>query len=462
MADPVKTFLKYANLPLPRHTSYPSAAFWSDFTGEQADEFKQSFVSSALDTSLYFHVPYCRKLCLYCGCNKIIVTDEQRQKNDPSFAYLNHLFAEIDTYAPYFENKQVRQIHFGGGSPTFLRPTQFADLFAKVHSHFSIASDAEIAVEIDPRTFSKELLQVFVDHGVNRISLGVQDFDLAIQENVDRIQPYELVKDTVDMIRESGIDAINFDLIYGMPGQDQQKLIYTIDKVLELRPSRVSYFKLAVLPQLFKWQKTFSRHDLPVGEAVYDMASYMIERFSQAGYEFIGLDHFALASDPLAKAYRSEMMVRNFQGMSTHGELDSMGFGPSAISSNQSGFAQLVRDPVEWLSNNHQFCKGYLFEPRDYLIKDLIHELYCYCRVDLPKLAAKHNLDWQERFAEEAQSLNELELDGIVVADGEGRWQLTPVVGRILLRVVGSVFDQFVPKGSWKEASGDMYASTSG
>jgi len=323
-------YRRFAALALPRHTSYPSAPVWTADYGPI--QFRADLGRTALDhkpLALYVHIPFCEKLCYYCACTKEIVPDARRRQHDPAEEFLAGLELEVQRLAPILGGGSVHQIHLGGGSPTFLKVSQLKRLWSILTRDLAPTAGAEVAIEIDPRITTREQLETLRSLGFNRISLGVQDFSDEVQRAVNRRQSLECVRDVVAWCRALGFASINFDLIYGLPYQTVASMADTLDKTLALSPDRVAFFRLAVIPDIFRWQNTFRECDLPSGELSLDLNLLAINRFLKAGYEFIGLDHFAQPEDPLAQARRDRTLQRNFQGVTTGKQLDLIGVEPS-------------------------------------------------------------------------------------------------------------------------------------
>ncbi|MBP6217321.1 MAG: oxygen-independent coproporphyrinogen III oxidase [Oligoflexales bacterium] len=455
----------YARLALPRHTSYPTAPVWeSDFSGALHEKHLLRLSEQKRPWSLYIHIPFCRQLCYYCGCNKEIVSDERRREKDPLHDFLPLLHAELRAKACILRDNPVIQIHFGGGTPTFLSSASLRDLMGLIRSLFSIAPDAEVAMEIDPRVTSDEQLDTLWELGFNRLSLGVQDFDEKVQRAVNRLQPFELVAQKLSYARSVGFCFINFDLIYGLPFQSVQGMAVTLEKVLTLAPERIAYYRMAMIPDLLKWQRAFRKEDLPGEDSTLEMMLLAAEVFQKAGYAFIGLDHFAKKTDPLNLAYESGTLRRNFQGMTTQSGLDIVGFGPSSVSQFEGAYVQNLVDRRAWERSMSEFLnsgadllslpleKGVELNQEDRRRQRLIERLYGYGQIDTQLWLEETGLDFDLHFAKEKIYLEKLIDEGILEPASEGTYHLSPVLGRLLVRVVAAVFDAYVDKGSlWPE-----------
>jgi len=445
---------RYAALALPRHTSYPAASFWND-------EFPQGTYQQLLgetfaggDISLYLHVPFCHQLCYYCACNKLILPKDDPKSEEFGKQLLGTLLREIERCAgaaPAGKKPVVRQLHFGGGTPTWLSTAQLDVLFEKLAQHFSFPSDGERAMELDPRVTSEDHLRVLRQFGFNRISLGVQDFDAGVQEAVNRIQPFELVSKFVDTSRRLGFDLINFDLIYGLPFQTEATMAKTIEQVFLLEPTRIAFYRLAVIPEIFKWQRRFSQVNMPESDLCLRLNLSAINRFRDAGFQFIGLDHFARPEDSLSIALKDETITRTFQGMTTGRGLPVIGIGPSAISQFPSAFAQSEADFYKWTRLTETSLDGFavnrgaFLSTDDCIRRELLVDLYCYREIDKARLQRRTGIDFDSYFAEELLRLVPLVNEGFVELT-PAAVKLTRPLGELLIRVVAAVFDKYLPK----------------
>lgn len=449
-----QTYFKYAQMNLPRHTSYPAAPFWKSEVKEE--ELAQTFSTlskSHNDFSLYIHIPYCRSLCYYCGCNKVIYDDTRMAQKDPRESYLENLFRELRYYHETFRHRKIKQIHLGGGTPTFLSPKQLETMLQFIYQRFDIADNSEFAVEVDPRVTSSDHLRMFAANGFNRISLGVQDFDLKVQKAVNRVQPFELVGKMLEECKKLGF-AVNFDLIYGLPYQTLESMKDTLSKVNELSPDRIAFYRLAMIPYMFKWQKSFQRCDLPEEQEMLDLNLMALNAFTEGGYDFIGLDHFAKKDDALSVAFKEKTLRRNFQGMTTFRDLEILGLGPTSISQFKTGFLQKTKDDKTWRAKTeakeNTFERFYAFTEDDLIRKRLIEDLYCYGSIDKESLEKEFSINFDHYFAKELLTLPELEEDGLVSLEDKNI-KLSPILGRFLVRRVAANFDAFlqqVPESS--------------
>lgn len=454
-------YRRYGGLALPRHTSYPVAPAWKpDFGVEPYIKHLQILKTEKRPFSLYIHVPFCRQLCFYCGCNKEIYPDERRQKNDPTALYIEAMLSEITRIAPYLQDNLIHQIHFGGGTPTFLKPEDIQTLMRSIRQHFAISPQAEIAMEIDPRVTTLDHLHTLKEFGFNRLSLGVQDFDERVQKATNRPQSFELVQTLLQQTRELGFPSINFDLIYGLPFQTMSSMQETIAKVIELSPDRIAFYRMALIPDLFRWQRGFKAEDMPREDMTLDFMLYAINTFCDAGYEFIGLDHFAKKGESLAASVSNKTLRRNFQGMTTLHGLDIIGLGPSAVSQLSHCYSQNIKERKAWQQQALQdftVNKGIELTHEDKIVQELIESLYCYGTIDKLAWEKQWGLKFDEYFKKEIQRLPTLVDDGLLTMNSESL-SLTPKLGRLLVRVVASVFDRYLPEDAFKLGSADGFS----
>ncbi len=447
-------YRRYAGLALPRHTSYPVAPAWTDAYGPA--ELRADLARSRAEgrpRSLYVHVPYCERLCYYCACTKEIVPAARRAAADPGDALLAGLEVEVARVAALVGPGDVRQVHLGGGSPTFLTPGQLRRLWTTLTRPFALAPDAEVAVEIDPRITTREQLQVLRELGFNRISLGVQDFDPAVQKAVNRIQPFEVVEQAVAWCRELGFGSVNFDLIYGLPFQTPATMAATLERTLELAPDRIAFYRLAVIPEIFRWQNVFKPSDLPAGDLPLELNLLAINRFQEAGYEFIGLDHFARPDEALAQARADGSLRRTFQGMTTGKELDVLGFGPSAISQLDDAYAQNHKASADWsgaVATDLAVERGLHLGADDRLRRELMQQLYGHGVIDKRFLEARFGIPFDEYFTDELRRARDLADDGLLTLEPDAV-RLTAPLGRLLVRVAAAVFDRYLPPDAYRK-----------
>lgn len=428
---------RYGSRPLPRYTSYPPANLWS----EQGE----SLAKTALSTigqrplSLYVHVPFCRKLCLYCGCNMMVTRNQ-----DLVARYLRALDAEVAQVAQLLPSRpEVVQVHLGGGTPTYLDPDQLSALWQSLASRFPMARGIEASIEIHPPVTSPDQLIRLAELGFNRVSMGVQDFDPVVQKRINRIQPFEQTRDLVELSRKLGFVSINLDLMYGLPLQTVERFSHTLDRFAELRPDRLALFGYAHMPQLRKHQAVFQRDELPdakIRAALFELA---LSRLLALGYVYVGLDHFVLPDDELVVARSHGELRRNFMGYTTCKSSDVLAFGPSSISEVGSHYLQNERDVVPYCERIEQgvlpIVRGYSLSKDDVIRRDLIMQLLCNLEVRLPAFSAAHGIDFARYFAREIDALAELSRDGLCRMDEEALRIEPP--GQLLLRTVAAVFD---------------------
>ena len=433
--------LQRYDVPGPRYTSYPTAPQFSAGFGEA--QLREVAAASNGDPiprpiSLYLHIPFCTSPCFYCGCNRIITRDKTRGE-----AYLTRLYREIALASSMFDrDREVEQVHFGGGTPNFLDPEQITEVVDVLRRHFSFArgSKMDCSIELDPRFITPAEVGQLGQAGFNRASLGVQDFDPVVQEAVNRIQGVEQTLGIIQACREHGFRSVNVDLIYGLPKQTLEGFARTLDITLEARPDRLAIYGYAHLPNLFKPQHRIHAEDLPSPEAKLDLL------LGQAGYEYIGMDHFALPGDELARAQREGGLHRNFMGYTTHAESDLVGLGVSAISHIGASFSQNPRDLPSWEmaidAGRLPVWRGMYMDEDDVIRADLIQALMCHGALDFRAFEQHHMIDFGAYFSESLARLKPLQDDGLVELD-EGGLRATSR-GRLLLRIIAMCFDRYL------------------
>ena len=441
--------LRRHDRPGPRYTSYPTAPQFSNAFGEQA--LRDVALASNGDPiprrlSLYVHVPFCNSPCFYCGCNRIITRDTARGD-----AYLVRLYREIGLAATLFDrDREVIQLHFGGGTPNFLSPVQLHDVVDTLRSHFrfSDADERDISIELDPRFVNAADIAQLARAGFNRASFGVQDFDPEVQVAVNRIQSVEETRAVVDACRANGFKSVNIDLIYGLPKQNLEGFAKTLDIVADMRPDRVAVYGYAHMPQLFKPQRQLNASDLPDAETRLCLLQLAIERLTAAGYLYIGMDHFALPDDELALAQSRGSLHRNFMGYTTHADSDLLGLGVSAISHIGDSFSQNPRDLLSWqaaLDEGHlPVFRGMRMDEDDQLRADLIQQLMCQGEIPMRALERRHGIDFTEYFADALIKLQPLVDDGLAHIEAD-RITVTSR-GRLLLRNIAMCFDRYLDR----------------
>ena len=437
-------FLARYNRPGPRYTSYPTAPVWNDSFGPaDLERVHQEAERARSPVSLYMHIPFCESLCLFCACNVIIQKDKRVAP-----PYLEVLKREMERVShSVSKQREVVQFHWGGGTPTYLTPEQIDDLFGAVRARFSFAADAEIGIEVDPRVTSREHLETLRRLGFNRLSMGIQDFHPEVQRAIHRIQPYELTRDLLLAARELGFDSINVDLIYGLPYQSPERFAHTVDQILELAPDRVALFSYAHVPWLKKQQGSFAAH-LPEGMQKFEIFRTGLSKFLEAGYLYIGMDHFAKPGDELAISQQKRTLHRNFQGYTTKAGADLYGMGVTAISGIQNAYAQNHRDLAAWEKavgeGGIATMRGYRLSEDDRLRRAVISRLLCHTVVIKDEIAREFGVDFDEYFAGELARLEPPREDGLVLLEAD---QIrTTWLGRIFIRNLAMVFDPYLEK----------------
>lgn len=469
--------LQRYNLTGPRYTSYPTAPIWNEaFSAPQLSTVlgqSKTQETTVQPYSIYVHLPFCENRCLFCGCNVVITKQKTHAET-----YLSYLEKELALMAEKLDlSRPVTQFHYGGGTPTYLTPEQLQQITTLFFNTFTLAPDAEIAVEVDPRVTTVEHLEMLAKLGFNRISLGVQDFNPATQEAINRIQPFEETQALVEQARSLGFKGVNIDLIYGLPFQTPETFKRTIEQVLQLKPDRLALYNYAYIPWMAPWQKQMPESALPSGEMKYAIFCQSTQQFLQAGYHYIGMDHFALPADELSVAWETETLNRNFMGYTTRsGQAELVGFGISAISSWNGHYSQnLKKLPAYYEALDAESLptwRGYQLSVDDLIRQTVIQSLMCQNTVSYAGIAqalqenAKFRLlqrdetlasfDFTRYFADELKALAPLAEDGLLVFTSEG-FELTPL-GRIFSRNVAMVFDAHLVKPS-AEQSPDVPAS---
>jgi oxygen-independent coproporphyrinogen-3 oxidase len=431
----------------PRYTSYPTAdRFLEEFAQQHYLNALAARASSKqqMPLSLYFHLPFCTSLCYFCACNKIITQDKSR-----SAEYLQYLFKEMAMVVPHLgDDRKTGQLHLGGGSPTFLSNDQMSLLMQEVRKHFDFTDDAEISVEIDPRTIDDQMLAHLASLGFNRTSFGVQDFDVAVQEAIHRIQPYDMVAKAIETSRAVGFESINTDLIYGLPKQSVQSFSATLDQLIALRPDRIALYNYAHLPQRFKAQRLINEQDLPDAETRLQIFLMATQRLLDAGYDYIGLDHFALPDDELSRARLDQSLHRNFQGYTTRADSDLVAFGVSAIGKVQGTHVQNDRSLKAYYAclddNRLPVSRGIQMTADDELRAEVIMQLMCSMPVDKALVSQRHGIDFDAYFGDELQRLSQFEDAGLITVD-ERMLRVTDT-GRLFVRGISMVFDAHLHK----------------
>lgn len=429
----------------PRYTSYPTAIQFNNSFDETAyrEEIRQSnFRASPL--SLYFHIPFCKSLCYYCACAKIIT-----QKQERAIHYLQRLHTEIKRQANLIDEKRkVSQLHFGGGTPTYLSDDQLTQLLHTVSDNFNLAptESREFSIEIDPRAVRDTTIPLLKQLGFNRISLGVQDFDTKVQLAINRQQSVEQTFAVIDAARASGYQSINIDLIYGLPHQSVNSFNQTLDKILMKRPERLAIYNYAHMPQKIHAQKLINAADLPDPTTKLAILEMTIERLQTAGYVYIGMDHFALPNDELARAKKNGSLQRNFQGYSIHADSDLIGLGMTSISKINNSFSQNEHKEKAYFraidSDQLAISKGYQLTLDDRIRRDVIQSLMCQTMISFNSISSRYNIDFFDYFHSEIRQLVPMVIDGLIILD-KNQVTVTPS-GQLLLRNIAMVFDAYL------------------
>ncbi|MEZ5540990.1 MAG: oxygen-independent coproporphyrinogen III oxidase [Pseudomonadota bacterium] len=429
----------------PRYTSYPTAVqFHEGFNAESYRTHALGTNASGRPLSLYFHIPFCARLCFYCACNKVVTKNRAH-----ALPYLHDLYREIALQGALFDGaRPVDQLHWGGGTPTFLSHEQMAGLMQETARHFRLRDDdtGEYSIEVDPREADAQTIALLREIGFNRISLGVQDLEERVQRAVNRIQPEEQTLAIMDAARAQGFKSINTDLIYGLPFQTVDSFARTLDRVIEFGPDRLSVFNYAHLPHLFMPQKRINEADLPPPAAKLEILQLTIERLTGAGYVYIGMDHFARPDDELARAQQAGRLYRNFQGYSTHAGCDLVALGITSISSVGATYAQNVKtlDAYHACIERGELpvYRGVVLDTDDVLRREIITDLICHFFLDIPAVESKYRINFAEYFHDALTRLDAMAADGLLTRDARAL-EVLPA-GRLLIRNICMVFDRYL------------------
>jgi oxygen-independent coproporphyrinogen-3 oxidase len=429
----------------PRYTSYPTAVQFHDGFGPE--QYRQAVLDSnkgGRPLSLYFHLPFCDTVCFYCACNKVVTKDRGR-----AGPYLQRLHRELALQAELFDSgRTVTQLHWGGGTPTFISHDEMRSLMAETRRHFQLADDdrGEFSIELDPREADAATVALLREIGFNRMSLGVQDFEPAVQQAVNRIQTEAETLAVLEAARAEGFRSISLDLIYGLPKQTTASFSRTLERIIDIRPDRLSVFNYAHLPELFKPQRRIHPEELPPPQEKLDILKLTIERLQQAGYVYIGMDHFALPDDELARAQRDGTLYRNFQGYSTHAECDLVGLGITSIGMVGPTYSQNLRTLDEYYeridAGELALFRGVVLNHDDRLRRDVITRLICHFVLRFGDVERQWAIKFADYFGPELQQLGQMAEDGLLRLDAEGI-QVLPA-GRLLIRNICMVFDRYL------------------
>ncbi len=431
----------------PRYTSYPTAVqFHSGFGSKRYRAWAAQTNSEPIPRplSLYFHLPFCDTVCYYCACNKVVTKDRSR-----AGPYLENLHREIALQGALFDrDRVVDQLHWGGGTPTFISHEQMRALMRVTGQHFSLRDDdgGEYSIEIDPREVEWDTIALLREIGFNRMSLGIQDFDPTVQKAVNRIQSYEETLAAIDAAREEGFKSISVDLIYGLPFQSTETFDETLKTIIEVDPDRLSLFNYAHLPELFKPQRRIHEADLPSPAEKLEILKLSIDRLTGAGDVFIGMDHFAKPEDELAVAQRNRTLYRNFQGYSTHANCDLVGLGITAIGMVGDTYSQNVKSLDEYYDrlsrNGLPIFRGIELDDDDRLRRQVITALICHFDLVIKEVEQAFGIDFRAYFAAELNDLQSMQADGLLTVTDE-RIRVTPA-GKLLIRNICMVFDRYL------------------
>jgi oxygen-independent coproporphyrinogen-3 oxidase len=433
------------NVPGPRYTSYPTAPVWKEGFGP-ADYAKvleeSSDAAKPAPLSLYFHLPFCEKLCYFCGCTVVITGTEHRLEDE----YLDLLEKEIDFVADRLgRGRPVVQLHLGGGTPTYFTPQNLTRLGRKLRTRFDFDPDIEMGAEVDPRVTTREHLMALARLGYNRLSMGVQDFDPRVQTAVNRVQPYAATRELVEKARALGFPSINMDLIFGLPFQTPDSFSATIDRVLEIAPDRLAVYSYANVPWMKKHQNLLAPH-LPDERGKFEIFRTALERFSDAGYEYIGMDHFARPTDELARARENRTLHRNFQGYTTKAGTDLIGFGMSAIGSVGAAYVQNRRELPLWSESVRRggtaTFRGFRLSQDDLLRRRVIQNLLCHGVIVKSEIEHEFGIRFDETFADALARLEPCAADGLVMLT-KSEVRATDL-GRVFLRNLAMPFDAYL------------------
>jgi oxygen-independent coproporphyrinogen-3 oxidase len=428
----------------PRYTSYPTADRFGPGFGPDVYrarlELRREDAAERKPFSLYFHQPFCTTICYYCACNKIITKDHGR-----SAKYLKYLGRELALQSSFLDpdDNAVEQLHWGGGTPTFLSHDEMRQLMALTRRHFRLLDDGEYSIEVDPRKVDRATVELLAELGFNRMSVGIQDFDTRVQQAVNRLQSEEETLAVMDAARASGFKSISVDLIYGLPKQSAAGFDRTLDRVLAASPDRLSIYNYAHLPTLFKPQRRILDADLPTPDERLRILALAIDKLTAAGYVFIGMDHFARPDDELAVAQRAGRLHRNFQGYSTHAERDMLSFGVTSIGQVGASYSQNVKTLDEYYerldSGVLPVFRGVGLTPDDVLRRAVIQSLMCHFELPFSAFEKEYGIDFSSHFSVELSELGEMERAGLLRIEPERVVVLPP--GRMLVRAISMAFD---------------------
>ncbi len=435
-----RELIKKYDRPGPRYTSYPPATEFMEEVGQ--DHYRERLVNSnerKTPLSLYFHIPFCESGCYYCGCN--IIISHRKGIERP---YLDKVYKEMDMTSSLLDkDRKVEQLHWGGGTPNYLEPDEIEEFMGEIKKRFAFSEDAEVSIEIDPRYATEDQLRTIKEVGFNRVSMGLQDLDEKVQRAINRVQPYDLMKDSMKKLRDLGFESINLDLIYGLPYQTKDSFERTVDKVIDLSPDRIAVYSFAYVPWVKPIQKYIDPDTLPSAEEKLSILEMVIEKFQDAGYIYIGMDHFARPEDELAVAQREGKLWRNFQGYTTRKGVELIGFGATSIGMLYDSYFQnykTLRDYNLAIDEDRlPILRGYILNDDDFIRREVIMDIMCNLGVSFSKIEDMFGVRFEDYFERELEDLRSLEEDGLIEVK-DGRISILPV-GRLLIRNVAMVFD---------------------
>ena len=432
------------NVSCPRYTSYPTALqFTETYTSSFYTKNAKLLYQNKNPLSLYVHIPYCQSLCYYCACNKIITKNTSKVST-----YLQILYKEIVLQASLFDNtRKVNQLHWGGGTPTYITHKEMYALMAVIREHFNLHDDdtGEYAIEIDPRWITVDTIAYLRQLGFNRISMGIQDFNLTVQKSVNRIQSEKKTRQIIDAVRENNFKSLSVDLIYGLPHQTVLKFDKTLNKIVEIDPDRISLFNFAYLPNRFPGQKQIQFSNLPSSEEKLKILERSIHLLENVGYVYIGMDHFAKHEDELACAQKKGTLYRNFQGYATHANCDLIGMGLTAISSIHNHYAQNLSNIEDYTNQINQgklaIVKGIIIDLDDQIRQAVIMELICHFSLSFQKIEIQFNINFRGYFQNEIRVCEDFENDGLLTLNNDQIYVTSK--GRLLIRNICTAFDRY-------------------
>ena len=439
-----EALIKKYSMSGPRYTSYPTAPMWKEINEEQQVNWLTSNKESKRPVSLYVHIPFCWERCTYCGCNVLVTKQQWRSDN-----YVDFLLKEIDHLSTYIsKDRKIRQLHFGGGTPTFLLDHEFEKILQKIRSYFEFETNAEIAIEVDPCSTRENQLEFLAGLGFNRMSLGVQDFDLKVQEAVNRVQSRDVTQSHLERAKKNGFKGVNFDLIYGLPFQTVESFNHTIDTVIEMKPDRLALYNFAYLPAQMPHQRKIDFESLPDEDTKLEILFLAIEKFSASGYNYIGMDHFALEQDELSIAQKNRTLYRNFMGYTPKSGVDLFGIGASSIAEFGPYFIQNEKKVKEYQGrveeNGISGSKGLELSEDDLIRKWTITRLICHFYLSFDEFKQEFGKEFNEYFKNELNRLEEFQQDGLLELSSIHIQILD--FGKILVRNICMIFDAYLEK----------------